>query len=53
MPTKKTPKSKDLMPQIAERQAYNKMQRGKKISLHESRAAANFVAKGKPKPKYK
>lgn len=43
---------KGLKAQSAERSAYNKMQRNRKLKPSESRAAAGFIAKGKPRPKY-
>jgi hypothetical protein len=38
--------------QTQERQAYNKMQRGKSLKPAERQAARSFIAKGKPKVKW-
>lgn len=46
-------KQKMLKEQINERKAYNRMQRGEPLSAGARSAAASFVAKGMPKPKYR
>lgn len=42
-----------LKPQIQERQAYNKMQRGKKLKPAERQSARSFIAKGMPKVRWR